>query len=317
MNIVFAGTPEFALPALQALAASEHQLMAIYTQPDRPSGRGRKLSPGPVKAWATTHCPSVDVHQPLSLRGPEAAQTMAQWQPDLMVVAAYGLILPRSILRVPRLGCWNIHASLLPRWRGAAPIARAVLAGDVETGVCIMQMAAGLDTGDVLSRAATPIEANDTAGSVHNRLAEMGAELLMQTLQQRDHLSPQPQDEALANYAEKLDKAEADLDFRDSAANLCRRIRAFNPWPVTRCRLAGQWLRIWDAQALPGGGQAPGLVLASGAEGIDVATGDGLLRIVKIQRPGGKPLPAADFLNAFELAPGTQLELPESGGCAE
>ncbi len=317
MNIVFAGTPEFALPALKALAASEHQLSAVYTQPDRPSGRGRKLTASPIKAFALDHCGAAEIHQPVSLRGEQAAETLTALKPDLMVVAAYGLILPRSILSVPTMGCWNIHGSLLPRWRGAAPIARAVLAGDTRTGVCIMQMAAGLDTGDVLSRAATPIGSAETAGDVHDRLATMGAELLMQTLDNRHALEPQPQNDDEASYASKLEKREADLDFRHSAESIERRIRAFNPWPVARCKFNGQWLRIWAGEVVKGVAGTPGTVLASSSKGIDVATGDGTLRITEIQRPGGKALPVADFLNALEMPVGTQLVLPEAGQSPE
>ncbi|MFK7956653.1 MAG: methionyl-tRNA formyltransferase [Lysobacterales bacterium] len=317
MNIVFAGTPEFALPALKALTDSEHQISAVYTQPDRPSGRGRKLTASPIKAFALDQCPSADIRQPLSLRGEDAAELLADLKPDLMVVAAYGLILPRSILSVPTMGCWNIHASLLPRWRGAAPIARAVLAGDSQTGVCIMQMAAGLDTGDVLSRAATPIDLNDTAGDVHDRLATMGAELLMQTLESRHTLRPQPQNDAEATYASKLEKNEANLDFSNSAVEIERRIRAFNPWPVARFKFNGQWLRVWAGEAIDGVTDTPGTVVASGAEGIDLATGEGVLRITKIQRPGGKALPVAAFLNAVEMPVGARLELSETGKSPE
>ncbi|MEM6576489.1 MAG: methionyl-tRNA formyltransferase [Pseudomonadota bacterium] len=312
MKIVFAGTPDFALPALEALVASEHDVVAVYTQPDRPAGRGRRLKPGPIKAWTLDRAPSIELRQPASLRGEEAAEALAELAPDLMVVAAYGLILPRSILSVPRLGCWNIHASLLPRWRGAAPIARAVLAGDEQTGVCIMQMAAGLDTGDVLSRAATPIAESDTGGSVHDRLAQLGAELLIDTLARRDELASEPQDDSQATYAAKLEKEEANLNWQQPAAALLRQIRAFNPWPVARFRFGEQWLRVWDAELLPELEGDPGTIVEADTAGIVVATGQGGLRITTIQRSGGRPLPAADFLNAFPLPAGTRLALAET-----
>ncbi len=312
MKIVFAGTPDFAVPALQALVGSEHDVVAVYTQPDRPAGRGRRLKPGPVKAWTIEHAPTVEIRQPTSLRGEQAAEELAELTPDLMVVAAYGLILPRSILAVPTFGCWNIHASLLPRWRGAAPIARSVLAGDEETGVCIMQMAAGLDTGDVLSRAATPITDDDTGGSVHDRLARLGAELLIDTLARREALTPEPQDDSQATYASKLEKEEANLDWRRSAVALRRQVRAFNPWPVARFRLDDQWLRVWDAEVLPTLAAEPGTIVEANADGVTVATGAGGLRITRLQRAGGRPLPAADFLNAFPLPVGTRLPSPDA-----
>lgn len=307
MRIVFAGTPEFARAALDALLAAGHEVPLVLTQPDRPSGRGMKLRPSPVKEAALAQ--GIPVSQPRSLRldgrHPEdallAQQALREAAPELMVVAAYGLILPRWVLELPRHGCFNIHASLLPRWRGAAPIQRAIQAGDAQTGVCLMQMEKGLDTGPVLRRTATPILPDDTAGSLHDRLAELGAALLHQGLEQlratQTALPTEPQDPAHATYAHKLDKAEAHLDWHQPAAQLARKVRAFSPWPVAEAVLEGERLRLHEAVAIEGDG-APGTILAAGREGIDVATGAGALRLLRVQRDGGKVLAAADYLNA-------------------
>ncbi|ROR34252.1 methionyl-tRNA formyltransferase [Inmirania thermothiophila] len=303
LRVIFAGTPAFAVPSLEALLGAGHAVVAVYTQPDRPAGRGRRPRPSPVKEAALAA--GLAVRQPRTLRDAAEQAALAALGADLMVVVAYGLLLPPPVLAAPRLGCVNVHASLLPRWRGAAPIQRAILAGDGETGVCLMQMDEGLDTGPVLARAATPIGPEETAGELHDRLAGMGARLLVEALPAlaRGELAPVPQDEAQATYAEKLAKEEAVLDFARPAEELARRVRAFNPWPVAEARLDdGTRLRVWRARALPGGGGEPGRVLAAGREGVDVATGRGVLRILELQRPGGRPLAAGDFVNALPLA---------------
>jgi methionyl-tRNA formyltransferase len=303
LRIIFAGTPDFSVPALQGLIASGRAPVAVLTQPDRPSGRGRKVLPGPVKRLATRH--DIPVHQPDTLRTPATQSELARFEPDLLVVVAYGLILPPAILDLPRCGCWNIHASLLPRWRGAAPIQRAIEAGDTKTGVCIMQMEANLDTGPVFRRRETPVDPDETGGSLHDRLARMGAEVLLQCLGQLEGGTlpePQRQDDALATYARKLDKAEARLDWTEAALKLERRIRAFNPWPVTWCDLDGERLRVWRA-AVAGTSStaAPGRVLAAGPQGIDVATGRGVLRLLEVQRPGSRKMPVSEYLKAHPV----------------
>jgi methionyl-tRNA formyltransferase len=302
LNIVYAGTPEFAATALAALLQSGHHISAVYTQPDRPAGRGRKLKASPVKELALTH--GIEVRQPETLKEAATQQALAELKPDLMIVAAYGLLLPAAVLAIPRLGCLNIHASLLPRWRGAAPIQRAILEGDSETGVTIMQMDVGLDTGDMLYKLATPITPEDNAQLLHDRLAELGAQAIVEALAalQAGTLTPQPQDDALANYAKKLHKAEAEIDWQLPATRLARQVAAFNPWPVAQSLLEGQVLRIWEAEALPAGQRGrPGQILATAKQGIDVACGEGTLRLKRLQLPGGKPLTAAEFLNARSL----------------
>ncbi|WP_430391874.1 methionyl-tRNA formyltransferase [Dyella sp. 20L07] len=305
LRVVFAGTPEFSVPCLDACRASGAEVVAVYTQPDRPAGRGRKLTPSPVKQAALAA--SIPVEQPESLKSPEARATLAAYAPDLMVVVAYGLILPRKVLAIPRLGCWNVHASLLPRWRGAAPIQRAILAGDVESGVDLMQMEAGLDTGPVLLERRTPISREDTGGSLHDRLAALGAEVLAEGLARvmaGETLVSQAQPEEGVTYAHKLDKAEARLDFSRPAIALERQVRAFDPWPVAEGDVAGEMLRIWAAQAIDAThNAAPGTVLGMSRDGIDVACGEGALRVTALQRAGGKRITAADYVNALKTRP--------------
>jgi len=299
LKIVFAGTPAFALPTLNALQGSPHELIGVYTQPDRPAGRGRKLTASPVKTLAVES--GLPVFQPESLKDEQAVRELSALEPDLMVVVAYGLILPQAILEVPKLGCWNVHASALPRWRGAAPIERAILEGDQSTGVTIMQMNAGLDTGDVLLSRETAIGAQETGGELHDRLAELGAQALLDALEQQatGTLDPQVQDDALASYAHRLTREEAVLDWGEAAESLERKVRAFNPRLVGRAELAGEPVRIWEAVNLPGGIEAtPGQVVSAGREGIDVATGDGVLRLIRVQRAGRQPVSAMDYLNA-------------------
>jgi methionyl-tRNA formyltransferase len=302
MNIIFAGTPAFSVPALQALLDSRHRVVAVYTQPDRPAGRGRRTVESPVKQLAIQH--QLPVCQPHSLKPGEVQAALAGLHPDLMVVVAYGLILPPAVLAIPRLGCVNVHASLLPRWRGAAPIQRAILAGDADTGVCLMQMEAGLDTGPVLACKSCAIAADDTGSRLHDKLALQGARLLAANLDALEggDLVPRPQDDALASYAGKLEKSEARIDWGRPATDLARMVRAFNSWPVAETRYDGRQLRIWEAIPVQGDVTVPpGTVLSATREGIDVACGDGHLRILRLQLPGARAVPAADFINAHSL----------------
>ncbi len=307
LRVVFAGTPEFAVPCLEACRRVDGvEVVAVHTRPDRRAGRGRKRVASPVKRAALDA--GIAVEQPDTLKNPEAQARLAALAPDLMVVVAYGLLLPQAVLDLPRLGCWNVHASLLPRWRGAAPIQRAIDAGDAETGVCLMRMEAGLDTGPVLLERRTPISADDTAGSLHDRLAALGAEVLEEGLRRTlegEVLAATPQPDAGATYARKLDKAEAALDPGLAATELARRIRAFDPWPGATLELAGERVRVWRAEAIERPAPAaPGTVLAAAATGIDLACGEGALRIKDLQRPGGRRISAADYLNAHpELRP--------------
>jgi len=300
MRVVFAGTPDFSVPVLQALLDSRHRVVGVYTQPDRPAGRGRKLLAGPIKKLALEQ--GLPVFQPASLKSQDAQQELVSLAPDLMVVVAYGLILPPAVLALPRLGCVNLHASILPRWRGAAPIQRAILAGDAETGVTLMQMEAGLDTGPVLAEVRTPISEHETGGSLHDRLSQLAAELLARHLDDLEagRLTPVVQDESLASYADKLDKSEARIYWHKDALELERQVRAFNPWPVAQTLFRGEVLRVWGATAIPlqRGYEAPGTVIKAGKQGIDVVCGKGCLRLVQIQLPGGRPMAAAEFLNA-------------------
>jgi methionyl-tRNA formyltransferase len=303
LRIVFAGTPEFAVPSLRA-AAQRNEVVAVYTQPDRPAGRGRGLQPSPVKREAIAR--GIPVLQPESLKSELSRDALRALKPDLMVVVAYGLLLPQKILDIPAQGCWNVHASLLPRWRGAAPIQRAMEAGDNETGVCLMQMVKGLDTGPVLLSQRIAIGDGDPGGQLLDRLDALGAQTLADGLGLlRAGMRPvaKPQTEAGASYARKLDKAEARLDWSQPAEVLARRVRAFNPWPMAEAVLAGERVRIHGAIALPLAHRAaPGSVLLAGREGIDIACGDGALRIRVLQRDGGKAITAADYLNARPLS---------------
>ena len=299
MRIVFAGTPAFAVPCLRA-AANKAEVIAVYTQPDRPAGRGRGLTPSPVKLEALQR--GIPVLQPENFKAAVSKQALRALKPDLMVVVAYGLILPQSVLDIPEHGCWNVHASLLPRWRGAAPIQRAIEAGDTRTGVCLMQMEKGLDTGPVLLSRALEIGAQETGGQLHDRLATLGADVLadgLGLLRATIRVPPKPQPAEGVTYAHKIEKAEARLDFLQPAAVLANKVRAFNPWPMAEAQLAGERLRIHAAVALDEAhGRAPGALLRGGRDGLDVACGEGALRIRVLQREGGKPITAADYLNA-------------------
>ncbi|WP_147653527.1 methionyl-tRNA formyltransferase [Vulcaniibacterium gelatinicum] len=299
MRIVFAGTPEFAVPCLR-VAAQRGEVVAVYTQPDRPAGRGRALTPSPVKREALAR--GLEVRQPEHFKSAATRDALRALQPDLMVVVAYGLILPQAVLDIPQHGCWNVHASLLPRWRGAAPIQRAIEAGDAETGVCLMQMERGLDTGPVLLSRRTPIGADETAGQLHDRLAELGAQLLadgLGLLRAGLRPVPQPQPDEGVTYAHKLEKHEARLDWTRPARVLANKVRAFHPWPVAEAELAGERVRIHGAVALDEAhAAAPGTLLRAGREGVDVACGEGVLRIRTLQREGGRAISAADWLNA-------------------
>ena len=314
MRVIFAGTPEFARVALAHLHEAGFDIPLVLTQPDRPAGRGMKLQASAVKQWAQAH--QVPVAQPRSLRMdgkyPEdaaaARAAIESARADVMVVAAYGLILPQWVLDLPRLGCLNIHGSVLPRWRGAAPIHRAIEAGDAETGVTIMQMDAGLDTGDKLLVQTLPINPQDTTESLHDALAALGARLIVQALQQAQTGALQGLAQAGEGicYAHKIDKREAALDWTQPASTLARRVRAFNPFPVASSVLGGETIKFWRVQALPPHSRAaqPGEVIAVSAEGVDIATASGVLRATRLQKAGGKPLEAADFLHGFALHPG-------------
>ncbi|ABI37110.1 methionyl-tRNA formyltransferase [Shewanella sp. MR-4] len=299
LNIIFAGTPDFAARHLQALINSHHNVIAVYTQPDRPAGRGKKLTASPVKELAVSH--NIPVYQPGSLRKEPAQQELAALNADIMVVVAYGLILPKVVLDTPRLGCINVHGSILPRWRGAAPIQRALWAGDKETGVTIMQMDVGLDTGDMLLKTYLPIEDDDTSATLYEKLALQGPDALLQALEglANGTLTAEKQDEALANYAEKLSKEEARLDWSKSATQLWQEVRAFNPWPVSYFEHQGNTIKVWQTQvSTTSSNAAPGTIISASKKGIEVATGDGVLTLLSMQLPGKKPLSVADILNA-------------------
>jgi methionyl-tRNA formyltransferase len=315
LRLGFAGTPRFALPALNALLKSRHGVVAVFTQPDRPAGRGQNLKVSPVKELAEQQ--GLAVYQPASLKTTDAAALVQHLELDALIVVAYGLILPVAVLALPRMGCFNIHASLLPRWRGAAPIQRALLAGDALTGISIMRMEAGLDTGPILLTGKEPILDKDTGATLHDRLAAMGARLMLETLDAlaRGTARAMPQAGTGITYAEKIDKAEARIDWNDAAADICRKVRAFNPWPIAATTLDGVGVRIWDAEVAAAGEQAgltrgvadglgapPGSVLLAANAGIEVACGVGTLRILRLQLAGRRALTAAEFIKAAKLS---------------
>ncbi|MEQ7920937.1 methionyl-tRNA formyltransferase [Xanthomonas sp. WHRI 1810A] len=297
MRIVFAGTPEFAAEHLKALLDSPYEVIAVYTQPDRPAGRGQKLMPSPVKQLALQH--NIPVLQPPTLRDTAAQNELAALKPDLLVVVAYGLILPQAVLDIPRLGCINSHASLLPRWRGAAPIQRAVQAGDAESGVTVMRMEAGLDTGPMLLKVTTPITAQDTGGTLHDRLAELGPPAVVRAIAglAAGALVDEVQDDTLATYAHKLNKDEARIDWTRPAEELERLVRAFNPWPICHSTLNGEALKVLAADLSEGAGE-PGTILNASKDGLVIACGQQALRLTRLQLPGGKPLNFADLYNS-------------------
>jgi methionyl-tRNA formyltransferase len=302
LNIIFAGTPDFAAQHLQALIDSPHNVIVVYTQPDKPAGRGKKLQASPVKQLAEQH--QIPIYQPKSLRKPETQAELTALHADVMVVVAYGLILPQAVLDAPTYGCLNVHGSLLPRWRGAAPIQRAIWAGDKQTGVTIMQMDAGLDTGDMLHKVFCDIDLQDTSADLYHKLAEIAPNALIEVL---NHLTDgtftaEPQDDMQSNYAEKLSKEEAKLDWQLSAAQLERNIRAFNPWPMAYLQLTDeqgnpQTLKVYQAIVLPSVSQTPGTIISADKNGIQIATADGVLNLLQLQPAGKKPMSAQDLLN--------------------
>jgi methionyl-tRNA formyltransferase len=312
LKLGFAGTPQFSVAALDALLNSRHRVVATFTQPDRPAGRGRTLHSSPVKQRAIEA--GLEVFQPPNFKTPEAAAALDRLDLDALVVVAYGLILPAAVLALPKFGCFNIHASLLPRWRGAAPIQRALLAGDTATGVTIMRMEAGLDTGPILTAREIQIGERETAGSLHDRLAPLGADLMVETLDAiaAGRAPERPQSQIGVSYAEKITKAEALIDWREAAASILRRVRAFNPWPIAETRMNGAQLRVWEAELVPDMAAAPadakdaarppGSVVAASSAGIDVACGRGALRLLRLQLAGRKPLTAPEFLKSQRAA---------------
>ena len=301
LKVIFAGTPDFAAKHLSALLDSDHEVIAVYTQPDRPAGRGKKLTASPAKVLGEEN--GIPVYQPESLKTAEAQQTLSALNADIMVVVAYGLLLPTPVLQAPKLGCINVHGSILPKWRGAAPIQRAVWAGDAETGVTIMQMDEGLDTGDMLHIATLPIENSDTSATLYEKLAGLGPTALVDVLNDFESYSPQKQDDSLATYAKKLSKEEALIDWNDSAVQIERNIRAFNPWPVAWMKIDEHNVKVWSADVISLENSehqtaSPGTIINANKDGITITTGEGALRITSLQIPGKKALPAADVINA-------------------
>ena len=297
MRIGFAGTPEFAKHALEALLRTQHEIVVVYTQPDRPVGRGQHIQPSPVKILAQAH--SIPVEQPLHVKDPQAVATLEQYHLDVMIVAAYGLLLPKAFLDIPPKGCINIHASLLPRWRGASPIQQAILAGDKETGITLMRMDVGLDTGNILAQRSCEITNSDTASRLHDKLALLGAQLLIDTLDDIVDKKGQPQDPTLATHAPKITKEQAEIQWDLPAIQIDRQIRAFNPWPVAYTQSQGENLRIWEATVVPGTPkEPPGSIIEQSSQGIIVATGNGALLITQAQLPGKKSLPMTEILKS-------------------
>jgi len=310
LKIIFAGTPDFAAKHLEVLLNSPYQVVGVFTQPDRPAGRGKKLMPSPVKVVAEAH--GIPVFQPESLRSPEQQQLVADLNADVMVVVAYGLILPAKVLEMPKSGCLNVHGSLLPAWRGAAPIQRALWAGDEQTGVTIMQMDVGLDTGDMLLKVSCPILPDDTSASLYDKLAELGPQALLKSLHQlvQNTLVPEKQDDSLATYAHKLSKEEARMDWSLPATTLERCIRAFNPWPFSHFVIHEQSIKVWRASVLPSNDKGePGTIMSANKSGIQVATSEGILNLEIMQPAGKKPMTAQDLLNSRQewFTPGTVL----------
>ena len=308
LRIIFAGTPDFAARHLQALIDSEHQIVGVYSQPDRPAGRGKKLKASEVKELALQH--DLPVFQPASLKSDDALSELSSLNADIMIVVAYGLLLPKAILEVPRLGCLNVHGSILPRWRGAAPIQRAIWAGDKETGVTIMQMDEGLDTGDMLHISRCPIDTTETSASLYTKLADLGPAALIDTIAKlaNGEITPQVQDDAQANYAKKLSKEEANIDWNMDAVQIERNIRSFNPWPVCFTQMSGNTVKIYQANMVEQQGN-PGTVLQSDKHGIVIACGTNALNITQLQPQGKKPMAITDFLNgrADWVTPGTLI----------
>ena len=309
MKVIFAGTPEFAAQALSAILSAGHEVVLVLTQPDRPAGRGMQLRTSAVKQLALAH--DLSLFQPENLKDPASHVTLHTAGADVMVVAAYGLILPQAVLDIPKHGCLNIHASLLPRWRGAAPIQRAIEAGDAETGVTIMGMEVGLDTGPMLLAEQLPIAPDDTAGTLLQKLAALGARLIVSALRDLDRLTPVPQPAEGLSYARKIEKSEAALDWRLSAATLDRRIRAFNPFPGMVATLRDTPIKIWRAAVIDGAAK-PGTILTVAPEGIEVACGEGTLRLHELQKPGSKHLSSAEFIQGYAITPGENFALPEA-----
>ena len=305
MRVIFAGTPAFAVPTLSSLIQSQHDVVAVYTQPDKPAGRGRHLQASPIKRLANEN--SIPVEQPERLSSSEVQARLAAYDADIMVVIAYGLLLPKDILIMPKYGCINVHASLLPRWRGAAPIQHAILAGDKQTGVTIMQMTPGLDEGDSLLQSVLPLSDKETSASVHAKLGDIGASSLLEALDaiEQQTITPVKQDSTQVTYASKIKKQDAKVDWEKSAQAIHRMIRAYNPWPVAYCEYQGVSVRLWHAEVIAESSiEKPGTVVRMNKEGIDVATGDGILRLLSLQLPGGKKITGADFANSQKTCQG-------------